>query len=139
MTTDKLTNALIGIIDAIKPDADITVADGRGLADIDLPCIAISIEEPERHSLAIPGVMKCPLTITLRAHYGDGETRETLTDWADAIEQAINLPSQIRDAITESGEGLQCDFFQTNGGSTQWEESTFEAAFTAEAWVVRTA
>lgn len=138
MTTDKLTNALIAIIDAIKPDASITVVDARGLDDIDLPTIAVDVGDPERHSLAIPGVMKCSVEITLRAHSGDDADRATLKTWADAIERAINGPEVTRDAITNSGLGLKCDYFQVDGGSTRWEETTFEAAFTAEAWVVRT-
>ena len=138
MTTDKLTNALIAILEPIKPDSSITIADARGLAEIDLPTIAVDVGEPERHSLAIPGVMKCAVEITLRAHSGDDADRATLKTWADAIEKAINGPGTIKSEITNSGLGIQCDFFQMNGGSTRWEETTFEAVFTAEAWVVRT-
>ncbi len=138
MTTDKLTNALIAILEPIKPDASITVVDARAMSAIDLPTIAVDVGDPERHSLAIPGVMKCPVDIVLRCHSGDGETRATLNTWADTIEKAINGPNVTRDAITNSGLGIQCDFFQLNGGSTRWEDTTFEAAFSAEAWVVRT-
>lgn len=138
MTTDKLTNALIAILEPIKPDSSITVADARGLDAIDLPTIAVDVGEPERHSLAIPGVMKCAVEITLRAHSGDDADRATLKTWADTIEKAINGPDAIKAAITNSGLGIQCDFFQMNGGSTRWEETTFEAVFTAEAWIVRT-
>lgn len=101
--------------------------------------IAVDVADPERHSLAIPGVMKCPVTITLRAHSGDDATRDDLTDWADAIEALINDPAEIRDAITAAVDGLQCDYFKIDGGSTNWEETTFEATFSAEAWIVRTA
>lgn len=139
MTTDKLTNALVAILEAGKPSADITVADARTLDGIELPTIAVDIAEPERHSLAIPGVMKCPVSIVLRAHSGDDATRANLTTWADAIERLINNPSDIRDGITNSGLGIQCDFFKLDGGATRWEETTFEASFSAEAWVVRTA
>lgn len=138
MTTDKLTNAIIAIFEPIKPDSSITVVDARGLAEIDLPTIAVDVGEPERHSLAIPGVMKCPVEITLRAHSGDDADRATLKTWADTIEKEINAPDVIKAAITSSGLGIQCDYFQMNGGSTRWEETTFEAVFTAEAWVVRT-
>ena len=139
MTTDKLTNALIAILDPIKPDASITVVDARAIADIDLPTIAVDVGDPERHSLAIPGVMKCQVEIALRAHPGDGETRATLKAWADAIERNINGALNVASAISSSGLGLQCDYFQMDGGSTRWEETTFEAVFTAEAWIVRTA
>jgi hypothetical protein len=138
MTTDKLTNALIAILEPIKPDASITVVDACAQADIDLPTIAVDVGEPERHSLAIPGVMKCPVEITLRCHSGDGVTRANLKTWADTIEKSINGPDVVKSAITNSGLGIQCDHFQMNGGATRWEETTFEAAFTAEAWVVRT-
>lgn len=138
MTTDKLTNALIAILEPIKPDASITVVDARRLLDIDLPTIAVDVGEPERHSLAIPGIMKCPVEITLRAHSGDTADRATLKTWSDTIEKAINSPSTTRDAISSSGLGIQCDYFQMSGGGTRWEETTFEASFTAEAWVVRT-
>jgi hypothetical protein len=138
MTTDKLTNALIAILDASKPDASITVVDARTLSEIDLPTIAVSVESAERHSLAIPGVMKCQVEITLRAHSGDDDDRATLTTWADEIEQLINAPDTIRDGITNSGLGLQCYLFKLDGGTTKWEETTFEAGFSAEGWIVRT-
>lgn len=138
MTTDKLSNALVGIIEAVKPDASITVVDARAVDEIDLPTIAVDIQEPERHSLALPGVMKCPVNVVLRAHSGDGKTRDELKEWADAIEKVLNGPATIRDEISNSGEGLLCHYFQMDGGSTRWEETTFEASFTAEAWVQRT-
>lgn len=138
MTTDKLTNAIIAILEPVKPDASITVVDARGMEGIDLPTIAVDVGDPERHSLALPGVMKCPVEITLRAHTGDGESRATLKTWADTIEKAINSPSEMRDALTYSGEGFLCHYFQMDGGSTRWEDTTFEASFTAEAWIQRT-
>ena len=55
MTTDKLTNALIAILEPVKPDASITVADARRLEEIDLPTIAVDVGDPEKHSLALPG------------------------------------------------------------------------------------
>ena len=138
MTTDKLTNALIAILEPAKPDASITVADARGIDEIDLPTIAVDVGDPERHSLALPGVMKCPVEITLRCHTGDGDSRSTLKTWADTIEKAINSPSDMRDSINSSGLGVHCDYFQMDGGSTRWEDTTFEATFTAEAWIQRT-
>lgn len=139
MTTDKLTNALIAILEPIKPDSSITVVDARSVSEIDLPTIAVDVGEPERHSLALPGVMKCPVEITIRAHTGDGETRATLKTWADAIEQAINGTANVAGLISGSGLGVQCHHFQMDGGSTRWEDTTFEAVFTAEAWIQRTA
>ena len=138
MTTDKLTNALIAILEPVKPDASITVVDARAMDDIDLPTIAVDVGDPERHSLALPGVMKCPVEITLRCHSGDGETRATLKTWADTIERNINGTANVASLISGTGLGVQCDFFQMDGGSTRWEDATFEAVFTAEAWVVRT-
>jgi len=138
MTTDKLTNALIALLEPVKPDASITVVDARAISDIDMPTIAVDVGEPERHSLALPGVMKCPVEITLRAHSGDGETRATLKTWADTIERNINGTTNVASLISGTGLGVQCDFFQMDGGSTRWEETTFEAVFTAEAWIQRT-
>ena len=138
MTTDKLTNAMIAILEPIKPDASIAVVDARQLETIDLPTIAVAVDDPERHSLAMPGVQKCAVTITLRVHSGDGDTRATVKTWADTIEKAINGTTSVRDAITSSGLGVQCDYFQMHGGSTSWEETTFEASFACEAWIVRT-
>ena len=138
MTTDKLTNALIAILEVAKPDASITVADARALAEIDLPTIAVDVADVERHSLALPGVMRCQIEITLRVHSGDGDSRATLKTWADAIEQTLNGTAIVRDAITLSGLGIRCDYFQMDGGTTRWEETTFEAAFTCEALVTRT-
>jgi hypothetical protein len=66
-------------------------------------------------------------------------TRDTLKAWADAIERNINGTINVASFISGSGLGVQCDYFQMDGGSTRWEETTFEASFTAEAWIVRTA
>lgn len=138
MTTDKLTNALIALLEPVKPNDSITVVDARSQDEIELPTIAVDVGEPERHSLAIPGVMKCPVEITLRTHSGDGVERDTLKTWADTIEQNLNGTSDVASLITGTGLGVQCDFFQMDGGSTRWEETTFEAVFTAEAWIHRT-
>jgi hypothetical protein len=138
MTTDKLANALIAIIEDIKPDASITVADGRDTEEISLPMISVAVEDAERHSLALPGVMKCSAVITLRVHSGDATDRAELKTWADTIEQSLNGTTVVRDAITNSGLGVKCDYFQMHGGVTSWNETTFEAAFDCEAWIVRT-
>lgn len=138
MTTDKLTNALIAILEPVKPDASITVVDARGLADIDLPTIAVDVAAAERHSLALPGVMRCQVEITLRVHSGDGNSRATLKTWADTIEQALNGTAIVRDAITSSGLGIRCDYFQMDGGTTRWDETTFEVQFNCECLVTRT-
>lgn len=139
MTTDKLTNALVALMEAVKPDESLTVADARAIAEIDLPTIAVDVQEPERHSAALPGVMKCPVQIAMRCHSGDDVDRATLKTWADTIERHLNGVNYVRDYITGSGLGIQCDFFQMDGGSTKWEDNVFEATFTAEAWVIRTA
>lgn len=138
MTTDKLTSALVSLLEAVKPDASLTVVDARSQDPVDLPTIAVSIEKPEGHSSALPGVQKCPVTITLRVHSGDNESRATLVTWADSIEQKMNDPQAIKNAINGGGFGLQCDHWKYEGGSTQWNETVFEAELSAEAWVVRT-
>ena len=138
MTTDKLTNALIAILEPVKPDASITVVDARQLANIDLPTIAVDVGDTERHSLAMPGVQKCQVTITLRVHSGDGDSRATLKTWADEIEKTLNSPTAIRDEVNASGLGVQCDFLHMGPGETSWDETIFEAAFSGEAWIVRT-
>lgn len=138
-TTDKLTNALVAILEASKPDESITVADARKLGEISLPTVAVDVSPPERHSLAIPGVMKCPFEIVLRCHGGDDETRETLAAWADVIERQINDPADIRDAITSKATGLNCDYCQIAPPFTRWEDTTLEIVFTGGAWIVRTA
>ena len=138
MTTDKLANALIALMTAVKPHADITVADARAFDELDIPAIVVDVREPEKHSLALPGVMKCPVEITLRVHPGDDTNRSTAQSWADTIERNLNGIGAVRDYITTAGLGIQCDYFQMDGGSTRWEETTFEATFTCVAWVQRT-
>jgi hypothetical protein len=138
MTTDKLTNALISLMTSVAPSG-VAVADARAQEEKILPQIAVSVEQPDRHSAAMPGVQKCPVKITLEAHPGDGVTRETLTAWGNAIEKALNDPNAVKASINASGQGLQCDFWAYEGGSPGWDESTFQAEFNAEAWVVRTA
>lgn len=137
MTTDKLTNALIGILTPVAPD-DVPVVDARMQTEKTLPQIAVSVEDPEPHSAAMPGVQKCAVTVTIEAHPGDGESRATLKTWADAIEQALNDPAEVKFSITSSGQGLQCDFWRFFGGAPTWDGSTFQAEITAEAWIVRT-
>ena len=139
MTTDKLTSALVAIIEAIKPDDDITVRDARSMGEIDLPTIAIDVKAPEKHSLAMPGVMKCGFDIIMRCHGGDDDSRATITSWANTLEQELNEPSEIRDAVTNEAAGMTCHFIQVEGGSTKWDDTTMETTFSGEAWIVRTA
>jgi len=84
-------------------------------------------------------VMKCQVEISLRVHPGDDLPRATAQAWADVIERNLNGVGAVRDYITTAGLGIQCDYFQMDGGSTRWEETTFEATFTCLAWVQRTA
>lgn len=138
MTTDKLTQALVDLLDANKPHASLTVTDARSLDDIELPTIAVDCGDPEPHSLAMPGVQRVPVSIVLRAHAGDDADRPTLKSWADSIEKLINQPETVRDYITASGNGLACHMIQFASGGTSWDQSVFEARFNGDAMTTRT-
>lgn len=134
--TDKLTQALIDLLDANKPHASITVHDGRSLEEVELPLLVVDCGSPEPHSLAMPGVNRIPVQVVLRVHAGDsGDT--TVKAWLDTVEKLIYQPDVIRGYITASGNGLQCDMIQFSSSGTRWEERIFEAVFSGEALVVR--
>jgi hypothetical protein len=139
MTTDKLTAALMALFETNKPHESITVRDARSFSDVALPEIVVECEKPDIHSAALVGVNKTPVNIILRAHAGDSESRATLTTWARTIEFLIERPEILRDYITASGQGIRCDYVQFPSGGTGWDDKIFEATFSGEAWVVRTA
>jgi len=139
MITDNLTTALIARLEAVKPNESISVIDARAQTEKSLPQIAVSVEAPERHSAALFGVQKCPVTITLEAHPGDDASRADLESWAETIEQALNSPVGVKLFINGADYGIQCDNWIYDGGATGWDESTFQAIFSAEAWCVRAA
>lgn len=138
MTSDKLTQALVDMLDANKPDPSITVADARSGEEIELPIISVDCSDPEPHSLAMPGVNKIQVAIIFRANLAD-KSRSVCRGWLDSIEQLINQPEIVRDYITASGNGIQCDYIHLPTFGTRWDESTFEAESRGESFVVRSA
>lgn len=137
-TADRLSQALVDLLDANKPHASISVRDGRDSSDIDLPTIAVDCGDPEPHSLAMPGVNRIPVSVVLRMNFGDGVDRSGASSWGDSIEQLLNDPTVVATYITASGNGVRCDYCHIPSAGTRWVDSTFEMSFSGEALVVRT-
>ena len=133
MTTDRLKQALIAHLEANNPSEDISIYDATARATFDVPCIAVAIPSVERHSVALQGVQRCGVEITLRCHAGDEEDADVST-WVDRIETALNNPSEIRALLDE---GLRMDFWDYQGASTDWDGSIMETTFSAECLVTR--
>jgi hypothetical protein len=133
MTTNRLKKAIIAHLEIVKPDEDITVSDATQREQIQLPCLAVGIAGAERHSVALQGVQKCQVEITLRCHAGD-EAEANVDEWVDRIETALNDPSEIKALLDE---GIRMDFWDYHGATTEWDGSVMETTFAAESWVVR--
>lgn len=131
MTTDRLKKGLIEYLGENKPTEDFLVYDAQGREVFDLPSLAVEIPTVERYSIALPGVQRARVEVTLRCHAGDADDMDV---WQDRIESLLNDPSAIRLVLDE---GIRLDLWDYEGGSSSWQDSVVETKFTAEAIVCR--
>jgi hypothetical protein len=137
MTPDKIKTAVVSWLDGAKPATTITVSDAQTFADATLPRIAVGVVGAETHSPAIHGVQKVQLQITLAAHAGDSDTRATVEDWCDRVEQMINDPTLAKQALAAIAGDLDVHHWLAGGGVVEWEETTLLATWPVDVWVRR--
>jgi hypothetical protein len=127
MTTKRILQSLISYLQTRFPDA--SVVDATQAEKTALPCIAVAIPSAEAHSIAMSGVMRCEINLTLREHSGDDET-----ELQDMIEQALNDPG-IMTALLNGG--MRMDHWQYEGATESWDESVRETEYAANCLAIR--
>jgi len=131
-TSQRLKDALRSYLTDFRPSEDIAVVDALQRAEIELPTLAIGVSSVDPHSVVLPHIKRCGVDITLRCHAGDDNTE--VNEWLDQLESALNDPSSIKAACSTD---LRMDFWIYNGCEQTWDESMFEASFSAECLVAR--
>jgi hypothetical protein len=131
-TSQRLKDALREYLAVVRPSDDIAVVDALQRAEIELPTLAVAVSSEEPHSVVMPHIKRCAVEMTLRCHAGDDDTE--INEWLDQLESALNDPSAIKSACSTD---LRMDYWIYNGCEQTWDESMFEASFSAECLVVR--
>jgi hypothetical protein len=137
MTSDRVKSAILTLLDQSKPDASITVTDAQAFADVSLPSLSVGVTSAERHSAALHNVQKVMLEVRLRAHSGDTDTRDDIKSWSAEIENWLNDPALTEKIVNASGNQVECDFWRVDGGVIDWEDTTINVSWQAEAWCRR--
>ena len=136
MTTNRFKTALKTFLETRKPDDSITIADGKDFRQIALPAIVADVPSAEAHSATLVGVLRCQVEITLRAASGDHEQSEIET-WVDALETVLNDPSLLKAELSGSQSGVRVDYWEYQGATNEWNETTLETTFSALALMQR--
>jgi hypothetical protein len=137
MTADKLKRQLIATLLRLRPSEEITVCDVNNLEEIEMPILAVGIPSMEPHNVALVGVHRVGIEITLRAQSGDDQTREEIEAWCDAVETTLNDPSLLKAEFTGSQSGIRLDHWEYEGCSPEWKNATLECTFTANGLIQR--
>ena len=138
MTPDRLKNALLNLLAGAKPDVSIAVSDAQSFADVALPRLTVGIDSTETHSATLPGVYKMQLSIELRAHAADTDTRTTVEGWCDELEQFLNDPDTLKLLLTQAAKQARVDHWLCGAGVPEWDDDVLVVAWEAECWAVRT-
>ena len=133
MTSERLENNLVAYLTDVSPSDQISIAADTQRAEIELPCLSVGVASSERYAVALPGVLKVSVNITLRLHAGD-EAESDVGSWQDQIETLLNDPSVIKESCTD---GILIQFWDFQGVTTSWDESVMETIYTAECLVMR--
>lgn len=128
--------AVISYLESCDIDDDLTIADADQRGELSLPVLAVNVESMEAHSEALSMVHRADVTITLRSHAGD-ETEAEVLAWSDQVESALYDRSAVADIFTSAG--LTVYDWIYAGSTTEWDESTSEVVFSAQALVQRNA
>jgi hypothetical protein len=131
-TSQRLKAALRGYLEDFRPSDEISVVDALQRSEIALPTLAIGVSSVEPHSVVMPHIKRCDVEITLRCHAGDDDSG--IDQWLDQIESSLNDPSAIKNACSSD---IRMDHWIYQGCKQEWDESTFEATFSAECLIVR--
>jgi len=133
MTTERLENNLVAYLTDVSPSDEISIVTETQRAEIELPCLSIGAASSDRYAVALPGVLKVGVNITLRCHAGD-EGDSDVGSWQDQIETLLNDPSVIKQSCTD---GILIQFWDFQGATTSWDDSIMETIYTAECLVMR--
>ena len=135
MTADKIKRQIITILQEFRPDPSISVVDAQNFEGIEMPVLAVGIPTMEPHNVALVGIHRIGVEITLRAQSGDDQTREELEAWCDEIESLLNDPTTMKSSI---GNGVRLDHWEYEGCEPEWKDVTLECVFSANGLVQRT-
>jgi hypothetical protein len=133
MTTERLENNLIAYLTDVSPSDQISIVSETQRAEIELPCLGVGAVTSDRYAVALPGVLKVGVNITLRCHAGD-EDDSDVASWQDQIETLLNDPTVIKESCTD---GILIQFWDFQGATTSWDDSVMETQYTAECLVMR--
>ncbi len=133
MTTERLENNLVSYLIDVSPSDQISIVTDTQRAEIELPCLSVGAASSDRYAVALPGVLKVGVNITLRCHAGD-EDDSDVASWQDQIETLLNDPTIIKESCTD---GILIQFWDFQGATTSWDESVMETIYTAECLVMR--
>lgn len=136
MTSQKLRTALLAYLASIIED--IPVVASENFETIELPLIAVRIDEVQKHSRTLSKAEIISLSITFKAHAGDELTEQDIYDVSDEILTSIQSPSALRSSLNIIIEdGVNIDHIQFTGGSTDFDDNTFEVTFQGECVIQR--
>jgi len=133
MTTERLENNLIAYLTDVSPSDQLSIVSDTKRATIELPCLSVGAASSDRYAVALPGVLKVGVNITLRCHAGD-EDDSNVASWQDQIETLLNDPTVIKESCTD---GILIQFWDFQGATTSWDESVMETVYNAECLVMR--
>jgi hypothetical protein len=137
MTADKLKRQLIATLTRLRPSQDLNVVDANNLEEIEMPVLAVGVPTMEPHNVALVGVHRVGIEITLRAQSGDDQTREEIEAWCDTIETALNDPSLMKAQFSGSQSGIRLDHWEYEGCTPDWKNTTLECTFAANGLIQR--
>ena len=134
MRTQFLTT---GVVDYLQTalagyEGDFLVTDSTRLEPLALPLLAVAVSGAEAHSVALPGVLRCELEITLRCHSGDTESA-TMDDWRDSIESALIDASAVK---AHDMAGVELHHWIYQGSTDDWDGEIVATSFRAECLMV---
>jgi hypothetical protein len=133
MTTERLESNLVTYLTDVSPSDEISIVNERQRAEIELPCLSVGASSTDRYAVALPGVLKVGINITLRCHAGD-EADFNVASWQDQIETLLNDPTVIKESCTD---GILIQFWDFQGATTSWDESVLETVYSAECLLMR--
>ena len=133
MTSERLENNLVVYLTDVSPSDQISIVNDTQRAESELPCLSVGVTSSERYAVALPGLLKVGVDITLRCHAGD-EVDSDVASWQDQIETILNDPSTIKSTCND---GILIQFWDFQGATMSWDESIMETVYKAECLVMR--
>lgn len=133
-TTQRIKEALIAYLTANNPTSSIQIADAQKLEAIQLPCVAVDIQGPEPHSVALQMVKRGEVIATIRQHSGDASEID-VSPLAQKIDELFSNYEEMVRVLNESG--VQFYEWVYSGPPQDWDASTLEISFMANIMFAR--